>query len=154
MANAQTPAEKSVQFINAEVLAPPKQDSISFVKPYVEQTLAMALEDARSFLQGAEQILLIALAKELEKLISGGAPAAFDPALMANLRSAAETGGVEEAGARRDAAAKPNMPGPHAAPHQPATPPVGLKAIESVMASLSAFHASIADTALNSKRER
>ena len=148
MADAQTPSEKSVQFINAEVLAPPKQDSISFVKPYVEQTLAMALEDARSFLQGAEQILLVALAKELEKLISGGA-GAVDPALIANLQSAAGDQGVGEADAKRDKTARPSTPGPGAAPH-----PVGLKAIESVMASLSAFHASIADTALNSRRER
>ena len=153
MADAQTPAEKSVQFINAEVLAPPKQDSISFVKPYVEQTLAMALEDARSFLQGAEQILLVALAKELEKLISGGA-GAVDPGLLANLQSAAKNEGVEDADAKRDTTARPSMPGPGAAPHQAAAHPVGLKAIESVMASLSAFHASIADTALNSKRER
>jgi len=70
-----TPSEKSVAFINAEVLDPPEQGSISFVRPFYEQTLVMALEDARSFLQGAEQILLVALAKALEKYLSGGAVA-------------------------------------------------------------------------------
>jgi hypothetical protein len=73
-----TPAEKSVAFINAEVLDPPAQGSISFVGPFYQQTLVMALEDARSFLQGAEQILLIALAKALEKYLSGGAVVAAD----------------------------------------------------------------------------
>lgn len=73
---ALTPAERSVRFINTEVLDPPKQGSISFVKPFADQVVVMALEDGRSFLQGVEQILLIFIAEVLKKLLASGAPAA------------------------------------------------------------------------------
>jgi hypothetical protein len=111
----QTAAERSVQFINAEVLDPPAQGSVSFVGPYIDQTLAMALEDARSFVQGAEQILLVALAKALAKMLSG-------------------------AGAADVQAMHP--------------PDAELKAIQSVLASLSTFHASVAETANRNRMDR
>lgn len=170
MANAETPAEKSVQFINSEVLAPPTQDSIDFVKPYVDQTLAMALEDARSFLQGVEQILLVAIAKELAKLTAGPAGAEIDPSLVqiataaaagasgdnqdgAEAGSQTDDGDADKAASGKTAPETPSAARP--APLSPYTsaPPHGLKAIESVMASAAAFHASIAETALNAKRE-
>ncbi len=119
----QTAAEKSVQFINAEVLDPPAQGDITFVGPFYQQTLVMALEDARSFVQGAEQILLIALAKVLEKYINpvGAQVNAADP---------------------KPALADAPAPASHTTP----APDAGLKAIESAMASLSSFHASMAET--------
>jgi hypothetical protein len=131
----QTKAEKSVHFINAEVLDPPAQGDLSFVGPYLDQTLAMAAEDARSFVQGAEQILLIALAKALKMALAGGAEVAVQ---------AGEAGSP----ARLDASA----------PAHP-TPSVevgtnGLAAIQGMMASLSTFHASMAETALSVRRDR
>lgn len=68
-----TPSEQAVRFINTEVLRPPEQGSISFVKPFAEQVAVMALEDGRSFLQGLEQVLLVAIAKALEQMLTGGA---------------------------------------------------------------------------------
>ncbi len=70
-AKANTLAEETVQFINAEVLDPPEQGNINFVGPYVAQVGAMALEDARSFLQGAEQIILAFLGKLAAEAVSG-----------------------------------------------------------------------------------
>jgi hypothetical protein len=75
-ASTLTPGEQAVRFVNSEVLDPPSQGSISFTKPYAEQVAVMAFEDGRSFLQGLEQILLVAIAKGLEKLLSGGGGAA------------------------------------------------------------------------------
>lgn len=61
--------EQAVRFTNSEVLNPPKQGDISFVQPFAKQITVMALEDGRSFLQGAEQILLVAIAKALSELL-------------------------------------------------------------------------------------
>ncbi|SMX43113.1 hypothetical protein [Actibacterium lipolyticum] len=124
--DAQTDTEKSVKFINAEVLDPGTQQTVSFVKPFYEQTLVMALEDARSFVQGAEQILLVALAKALEKAISGGASL---PETPAPLGSPTHGPSVDDTLAQQ--------------------PPsdVGLKAVESAMTSLANFHSTIAETA-------
>lgn len=127
--NPQTDDEKTVQFINAEVLDPPTQGSISFVGPYLDQTLAMAVEDARSFVQGAEQILLVALAKALEKALSGGAA----PPLAAVSAEAA-----------------PAAVFPVATP----APDAGLKAIEGFLASLSNFHGAMAETAHKHRMDR
>ena len=154
MADAQTPDEKTVQFINAEVLAPPKQDSISFTKPYIDQSLAMAVEDARSFVQGAEQILLIALAKELEKLVSGGAPAPPNVKLIESAQGSAKPdANTDDAAADTAGTESRTTPKAGLETQQQTNTSPGLKAIESVMVSLSKFHASIADTAQNSKRE-
>ena len=65
-----TESKKVVQFINSEVLNPPKQGDLSFVKPFADQVGVMALEDARSFLQGVEQVLLVFIAKALEKVLA------------------------------------------------------------------------------------
>jgi hypothetical protein len=149
--------EESVSFINGEVLDPPTQGKISFVGPYAEQTLVMALEDARSFLQGAEQIVLIALAKALAKAV--GTPEA-QPAPHSSVHHADVAGGEDtkaspDAGLYDGAAPvkrqQKSAPGQEARGHIPPAPaaPVadgGLKAIESVMASLTLFHASLADT--------
>jgi hypothetical protein len=77
--SALTPSEQAVRFINSEVLNPPDQGTISFVKPFAEQVAVMALEDGRSFLQGLEQVLLVAIAKALEQLLAGGAAPAKAP---------------------------------------------------------------------------
>ncbi len=66
---AETEAEQSVKFINAEVLDPPEVGKLSFVKPYADQVAAMMLEDARSFMQGSEQVMVIALARSLELIL-------------------------------------------------------------------------------------
>ncbi|MDJ0826702.1 MAG: hypothetical protein QNJ16_14470 [Rhodobacter sp.] len=98
-AQASTPAEETVQFINAEVLDPPKQGKVTFMGPYVAQVGAMALEDARAFLQGAEQILLAALAKALAEMLGsdggtgqtggpGGTDVVTKPALDAAVAAA------------------------------------------------------------------
>ncbi|MCX8508031.1 MAG: hypothetical protein ORN49_03985 [Rhodobacteraceae bacterium] len=120
--------DKSVQFINAEVLDPPKQGSLNFVGPYVDQTLAMALEDARSFLQGAEQILLVVLAKVAEKYLGGGSA----PPVALGSDTAA------------DAPAPVAGPGPEA----------GFKAFESVLGSLASYHSAMAETAHKYRVER
>jgi hypothetical protein len=115
---ALTPSEQSVRFINSEVLAPPEQGSISFVKPFAEQVAVMALEDGRSFLQGMEQILLVAIAKALEKLLSGGAA---PPEVLAVSGS---------------------DPGPLSSVNQ------ALQAAERLLKTLPQFQASLADTVL------
>jgi hypothetical protein len=70
LATGLTLSEQSVQFINAEVLDPPEQGSISFVKPFADQVAVMALEDGRSFLQGVEQVLVVVIAKAFEKVLA------------------------------------------------------------------------------------
>ncbi len=67
--NVMTDAEQSVRFINSEVLDPPQTGELSFVKPYADQVAAMMLEDARSFMQGSEQVMVIALARSLELIL-------------------------------------------------------------------------------------
>ncbi len=129
----QTKAEKSVHFINAEVLDPPAQGGISFVGPYLDQTLAMAAEDARSFVQGAEQILLVALAKALAMALGEG-------------------GAVEAQSGVTSSTPDQGASGPETPANQSTPPPVaaqttGLTAIQGMMVSLSTFHASMAETA-------
>ncbi|MEE9453004.1 MAG: hypothetical protein V3V13_01305 [Paracoccaceae bacterium] len=135
--NPQTDNEKSVQFINAEVLDPPKQGSISFVKPFYEQTLVMALEDARSFVQGAEQILLVALAKALEKAISGGAGAPEVNISSLPMADDLATGSVLQ---------NSSQPQSQQIPPSATVNDTALKSIESVMASLASFHSTIVET--------
>ncbi len=184
-----TPSEKSVHFINGEVLDPPEQGKLSFVGPYFDQSLAMAVEDARSFVQGAEQILLVALAKALAKALGDDAPA---PLATDNL-NAQDRAPQGVAPAADDMNAKPE-PGPEEASPSGAVSPEGaakseppeteatnndskdagapkatngeaaantnqiasdnLKSIESMMACLSSFHASVTDTAIRYKGRR
>jgi hypothetical protein len=133
----QTDDEKTVQFINAEVLDPPTQGSISFVGPFLDQSLAMAVEDARSFVQGAEQILLVALAKALEKYLSGG----LDEGVATASGTTAAAAGLS-----------PLTPpaGGGTIPGQTGMPAVD--AIHGVLASLSSFHGAMAETALKHRR--
>jgi hypothetical protein len=70
VATGLTPSEESVQFINAEVLDPPTQGNLSFVKPFADQVAVMVLEDGRSFLQGVEQVLVVTIAKAFEKILA------------------------------------------------------------------------------------
>lgn len=152
--------EESVSFINGEVLDPPTQGKISFVGPYADQTLVMALEDARSFLQGAEQIVLIALAKALAKAVgtAEATPAPHSSVHHADVAGGEDSNASPDAGLYDGAAPvkrqQKSAPGQEARGHHAPSPAVpaapvadgGLKAIESVMASLTAFHASLADT--------
>lgn len=151
---AQTPSEKTVQFINAEVLDPPAQGDISFVAPFYQQTLVMALEDARSFVQGAEQILLVAMAKLLNKVIASAgaaeemdqshiAMAQEDPSDSDTAEATAEVAGSD--GAPR--AARPDQ----VRPARKATdiPPhlYGLETIERLTACAAGLHEKMAATA-------
>ena len=129
----QTKAEKSVHFINAEVLDPPVQGNISFVGPYLDQTLAMAAEDARSFVQGAEQILLVALAKALAMALGEGG------ALEAPSGATSPLPDDDQSG--------PEAPAGQPAPSSGTAQTTGLTAIQGMMASLTTFHASMAETA-------
>ena len=50
-ANATTPAEKAVVFVNSEVLAPPKASPMTGVtKVMIEQSTGMMVQDLQSFL--------------------------------------------------------------------------------------------------------
>jgi hypothetical protein len=133
----QTADEKTVQFINAEVLDPPSQGSISFVGPFLDQSLAMAVEDARSFVQGAEQILLVALAKALEKYLSGG----LGEGVATSPGMTAEAAGLSP---RTPPAGGGTIPGQKGMP--------AVDAIHGVLASLSRFHGEMAETALKHRR--
>ena len=56
-------AEDAVTFIQQKVLNPSGPSNLNFAKPIADQAAAMMVQDLRSFLQGTEQILMVALAK-------------------------------------------------------------------------------------------
>ena len=83
---ASTPAEESVQFINGEVLNPPAQGDLEFAKPMAAQVAVMMSEDARSFIQGTEQVLVVAIARALDQMLeTDGAEGATTLAACENL---------------------------------------------------------------------
>ena len=67
--NASTKSEKSVAWINGEVLDPPTPNPPAFIRPYADQIAAMMVEDARTFMQGTEQVLVIAISRALNQII-------------------------------------------------------------------------------------
>ncbi|MDR6514461.1 hypothetical protein [Chryseobacterium camelliae] len=72
-ANAVTPAEQTVQFINAEVLAPPTASPMSgMAKVMIDQSAGMMVQDLQSFLKGFEQLGLIALSRLANNLLTYG----------------------------------------------------------------------------------
>jgi hypothetical protein len=74
-ATATTPAEKSVQFVNAEVLSPPTASPMGGVaKVMIEQSAGMMVQDLQSFLKGFEQVGLIALSRLANNLLTYGSP--------------------------------------------------------------------------------
>lgn len=78
-ANATTPAEKAVVFVNSEVLAPPKASPMTGVtKVMIEQSTGMMVQDLQSFLKGFEQVGLIALSRLANNLLTYGTT--FGPA--------------------------------------------------------------------------
>lgn len=164
----QTPAEQSVQFINGEVLSPPKQDSISFVKPYAEQTVVMALEDARSFLQGAEQIVLAALGKALANYLKtgsavGGANVAKEAAItLVDVNDQAAEGDPASASGLDDPTTSDptDQPSSKAADPDPAEldqaqiEDARIRTIAGVLPHLAKFHSDVAKTALMFKGDK
>ncbi|PWN72324.1 hypothetical protein C1631_006920 [Chryseobacterium phosphatilyticum] len=74
-ADATTPAEKAVVFVNSEVLAPPKASPMTGVaKVMIEQSTGMMVQDLQSFLKGFEQVGLIALSRLANNLLTYGSP--------------------------------------------------------------------------------
>ncbi|MFY1046122.1 hypothetical protein [Chryseobacterium sp. GP-SGM7] len=72
-AEAQTATEKSVQFINAEVLAPPEASPMGGItKVMIEQSTGMMVQDLQSFLKGFEQLGLIAISRLANNLLTYG----------------------------------------------------------------------------------
>ncbi len=62
------PGEEGVTFINEQVLRPKAEPMSGTAKPLADQAAAMIDQDMRSFLQGTEQVLTIAIAKALAKI--------------------------------------------------------------------------------------
>lgn len=58
-----TPYQQNVEFINQQVLQPINQPMDTGSRLIAEQAAALMVEDMRSFLQGCEQILTIAMAQ-------------------------------------------------------------------------------------------
>lgn len=54
---------ETVTKVQATVLQPVPVTYVNLAKPIADQAAAMMVEDMRSFLQGSEQILMVALAK-------------------------------------------------------------------------------------------
>jgi hypothetical protein len=74
---ASNAAEKSVQFVNAEVLSPPTASPMGGVaKVMIEQSAGMMVQDLQSFLKGFEQVGLIALSRLANNLLTYGSPSA------------------------------------------------------------------------------
>ncbi|WP_027381238.1 hypothetical protein [Chryseobacterium daeguense] len=72
---ANTPAETAVEFVNAEVLAPPTASPMGGVaKVMIEQSAGMMVQDLQSFLKGFEQVGLIALSRLANNLLTYGSP--------------------------------------------------------------------------------
>ncbi|MCS3528667.1 hypothetical protein [Chryseobacterium sp. JUb7] len=72
-ANATTPAEKAVVFVNTEVLSPPKGDPMSGIaKVMIEQSTGMMVQDLQSFLKGFEQVGLVALSRLANNFLTYG----------------------------------------------------------------------------------
>jgi hypothetical protein len=74
---ASTPAEKAVEFVNAEVLSPPTAAPMGGIaKVMIEQSTGMMVQDLQSFLKGFEQVGLIALSRLANNLLTYGSPSA------------------------------------------------------------------------------
>ncbi|MDR6403223.1 MULTISPECIES: hypothetical protein [Chryseobacterium] len=72
---ASNSAEKSVQFVNAEVLSPPTASPMGGVaKVMIEQSAGMMVQDLQSFLKGFEQVGLIALSRLANNFLTYGTP--------------------------------------------------------------------------------
>lgn len=72
-AQATTPTENAVVFINSEVLAPPEASPMSGVsKMMIDQATGMMVQDLQSFLKGFEQVGLIALSRLANNILTYG----------------------------------------------------------------------------------
>ncbi len=70
---ATTPAEKAVEFVNAEVLSPPTASPMGGVaKIMIEQSTGMMVQDLQSFLKSFEQVGLVALSRLANNLLTYG----------------------------------------------------------------------------------
>ncbi|WP_419870400.1 hypothetical protein [Chryseobacterium sp. CT-SW4] len=69
----QTPAEKSVAFVNATVLAPPKATPMTGAAEIMkDQAEGMMVQDLQSFLKGFEQLGLIAISRLANNILTYG----------------------------------------------------------------------------------
>lgn len=72
-ADATTPQEKAVVFVNTEVLSPPKTDPmLGSAKIMIDQSTGMMVQDLQSFLKGFEQVGLVALSKLANNYLTYG----------------------------------------------------------------------------------
>ncbi|MFV0302507.1 MAG: hypothetical protein ACK5IP_16835 [Paracoccus sp. (in: a-proteobacteria)] len=62
-------AGQNVEWLNGQVLAPAKSAPPDFSAPYADQVAAMLLEDMRAYLQGTEQVLVVATARSLDLIL-------------------------------------------------------------------------------------
>ncbi len=69
-----TDVQNTVEFINKAVLKPDSRKLKGIAHPMVEHATGMMIQDLQSFMQGFEQVGLIAVAKIAQKAIDGGAP--------------------------------------------------------------------------------
>lgn len=61
--------DPSVTYINAEVLSPTSSPMSNTANLIADQSAAMMIEDMRSFVQGNEQVLAIAISRCLDQII-------------------------------------------------------------------------------------
>ncbi len=79
-ADATTATEKTVQFINAEVLSPPPAAPMGGIaKVMIEQSTGMMVQDLQSFLKGFEQLGLIAISRLANNLLTYGSWSENEP---------------------------------------------------------------------------
>lgn len=92
-ANAVTPVEKAVQFVNAEVLSPPPVAPMQgMAKVMIDQSAGMMVQDLQSFLKSFEQLGLIALSRLANNLLTYGTWSENEPPPTGT--SSASTGGT------------------------------------------------------------
>lgn len=95
MASAVTPAEKAVQFVNAEVLSPPAAAPMSgMAKVMIDQSAGMMVQDLQSFLKSFEQLGLIALSRLANNLLTYGTWSENEPPP----KGGSSAGGIQAAG--------------------------------------------------------
>jgi hypothetical protein len=79
-ADASTPEEKAVVFVNTEVLSPPPTSPMTgAAKIMIDQSTGMMVQDLQSFLKGFEQVGLIALSRLASNLLTYGSPVGPPP---------------------------------------------------------------------------
>lgn len=96
-------SEAAVSFINQEVLQPNGTPIKGTAKPMADQSAAMLIEDMRSFMQGNEQVMSIAIAKATKMLLDKEDPQGtilniLTTQVLPNLANFATTIGISASG--------------------------------------------------------